>query len=169
MELEDTTSRCPLSRSRYLRSLKIRAINAFLHLCEYEEGLILHLQTHISQPFSLFDQSKFVTIWHFVHQLSFYSSRRLLRRMRAFASGLGASSDQTPVRLLHLSPKAVGLLRAYRHDSSWSVEALLAMEEGGTAAASLVGWARELERVHREQPRVRDFLRFVAGVCCLSG
>ncbi|CAM9094247.1 unnamed protein product [Laminaria digitata] len=84
---------------------------------------------------------------------------RLLRRMRAFASGLGASSDQTPVRLLHLSPKAAELLRAYRHDPSWSEEALHAIEEGGTAAASLVGWARELERVYREQPRVREFLR----------
>lgn len=81
--------------------------------------------------------------------------------MRAFASGLGASSDQTPVRLLHLSPKAVELLRAYRHDPSWSKEALLAIEEGGIAAASLVGWATELERVYREQPSVRGFLRFV--------
>lgn len=33
------------------------------------------------------------------------------------------------------------------------------MTEGGTAAAAFVGWARELETVHREQPRVEAFLR----------
>lgn len=113
-----------------------------------------------SSDFSLPYQTKCVTIY-FRPPLTLLSLRRLLRRMRAFASGLGASSDQTPIRLLHLSPKAVELLRAYRHDPSWSKEALLAIEEGGPAAASLVGWATELERVYREQPRVREFLRFV--------
>lgn len=84
---------------------------------------------------------------------------RLLRRMRAFASGLGACSDSTPTRLLHLSPKAAGLLSAYRHDPSWSSEALSAVAEGGVAARAFVGWAIELERVYREQPRVEAFLR----------
>lgn len=79
--------------------------------------------------------------------------------MRAFASGLGASSDSTPARLLHLSPKAAELLLAYRDDPSWSPEALSAVVEGGVAAKAFVGWAMELERVNREQPRVEAFLR----------
>ena len=88
--------------------------------------------------------------------------------MRAFASGLGASCDSTPARLLHLSPKAAGLLSAYRHDPSWSSEALSAVAEGGVAARAFVGWASELERVYREQPRVEAFLR-CAVLSCVGG
>ncbi|CAM9153732.1 unnamed protein product, partial [Hapterophycus canaliculatus] len=84
---------------------------------------------------------------------------RLLRRMRAFASGLGASSDASPARLIHLPPKAAKLLSAYRTEPSWSFESLSAMTYGGTAAKALIGWATELEKVHREQPRVQNFLR----------
>lgn len=86
--------------------------------------------------------------------------------MRAFASGLGASSDSTPARLLHLSPKAAKLLSAYRSDPSWSFESLSAMTEGATAAKAFVGWAMELERVYREQPRVLKFLRWVGMEFC---
>lgn len=98
---------------------------------------------------------------------------RLLRRMRAFASGLGASSDSTPTRLLHFSPKAAGLLSAYRNDPSWSFEELSAIKEGGVAARAFVGWAMELERVYRKQPRVDAFLRCAcmggmgSGDCCV--
>lgn len=81
--------------------------------------------------------------------------------MRAFTSGLGASSDSAPTRLLHLSPTAAALLSAYRHDPSWSSEALSAVTEGGVATKAFVGWAMELERVYREQPRVEAFLRWV--------
>ncbi|CBJ33086.1 expressed unknown protein [Ectocarpus siliculosus] len=84
---------------------------------------------------------------------------RLLRRMRAFASGLGASSDSSPARLLHLSSEACRLLAAYRSDASWSTESLAAITLGGTAARALVGWAVELERGYAEQPRVENFLR----------
>ena len=84
--------------------------------------------------------------------------------MRAFASGLGASSDRTPARLMRLSPKAATLLAAYRGDPSWSFEALSAVTEGGTAAKAFVGWAMELERVYREQPRVQQFLRYDRGL-----
>lgn len=86
---------------------------------------------------------------------------RLLRRMRAFASGLGASSDSSAARLLHLSSEACRLLVAYRSDPSWSTESLSAITLGGTAARALVGWAMELERVYAEQPRVENFLRCV--------
>lgn len=79
--------------------------------------------------------------------------------MRAFASGLGASSDASPARLIHLSPNAAKLLSAYRSDPSWSTESLSAMERGGTAAKALIGWATQLEKVYREQPRVQKFLR----------
>ncbi|CAB1096739.1 unnamed protein product [Ectocarpus sp. CCAP 1310/34] len=84
---------------------------------------------------------------------------RLLRRMRAFASGLGAFSDSSAARLLHLSSEACRLLAAYRSDPSWSTESLSAITLGGTAARALVGWAVELERVFAEQPRVENFLR----------
>ncbi|CAM9877678.1 unnamed protein product, partial [Scytosiphon promiscuus] len=84
---------------------------------------------------------------------------RLLRRMRAFASGLGASSDASPARLIHLSPDAARLLSAYRFDPSWASESLSSMVLGCTAAKALVGWATELEKVYREQPRVENFLR----------
>ncbi|CAM9314712.1 unnamed protein product, partial [Ectocarpus fasciculatus] len=84
---------------------------------------------------------------------------RLLRRMRAFASGLGASSDSSAARLLHFSSEACRLLAAYRSDPSWSTESLSAVTLGGTAARALVGWAVELERVYAEQPRVQNFLR----------
>ncbi|CAM9445830.1 unnamed protein product, partial [Ectocarpus sp. 13 AM-2016] len=84
---------------------------------------------------------------------------RLLRRMRAFASGLGASSDSSPARLLHLSSEACRLLAAYRSDPSWSTESLATITLGGTAARALVGWAVELERVYAEQPCVEKFLR----------
>lgn len=79
--------------------------------------------------------------------------------MRAFASGLGASSDSTPARLLYLSPKAAKLLSAYRNDPSWSSEALSAVTEGSVAAKAFVGWTIELERVYRQQSRVEAFLR----------
>lgn len=36
------------------------------------------------------------------------------------------------------------------------------MTEGATAAKAFVGWAMELERVYREQPRVLKFLRWVS-------
>lgn len=84
---------------------------------------------------------------------------RLLRRMRAFASGLGASSDSTPTRLLRLSSEAVKLLSAYRSDPSWSFKSLSVMTEGATAAKAFVGWATELEKVYRVQPYVVKFLR----------
>ena len=82
--------------------------------------------------------------------------------MRAFAFGLGAPSDPTPTRILRLSPKAVELLDAYRDDPSWSEDALRSTKEGSIASVALVGWARELEKVYREQPWVHDFLRCVS-------
>lgn len=93
---------------------------------------------------------------------------RLLRRLRAFASGLGAPSDSSPPRLLRISTRAAALLSAYREDPSWTQAATLAIAEGATAATALVGWATELERVHMEQPRVQEFLRFVCRCQIMS-
>lgn len=84
---------------------------------------------------------------------------RLLRRMRAFASGLGAISDPAPVRLLRLPRRAVQLLEAYRQDPAWSDEALASVSAGAKTAMAFVGWTRELGRVYEEQPHVQDFLR----------
>lgn len=82
--------------------------------------------------------------------------------MRAFASGLGAPSDPTPTRILHLSPKAVGLLDAYKGDPAWSDDALKSTTEGSIASLALVGWAREIEEVFQEQQYVHDVLRCVS-------
>lgn len=84
---------------------------------------------------------------------------RLLRRMRAFASGLGAAFDPAPIRLLRLPQQAVEILAGYREDPAWSHEALTVASAGGKTAVALVGWARELGRVYNEQPYVQDFLR----------
>lgn len=82
--------------------------------------------------------------------------------MRAFASGLGAPSDPTPTRILHLSPKAVELLDAYKGDPAWSDDALKSTTEGSIASLALVRWAREIEKVFREQQYVYDVLRCVS-------
>lgn len=111
--------------------------------------------------YTLFESTQLLPFLYLPPRSATIPHTRLLRRMRAFASGLGASSDSTPARLLHLSPRAAELLSAYRSDPSWSFEAMSAITEGGVASKAFVGWAIELERVYREQPRVEAFLRFV--------
>lgn len=94
-----------------------------------------------------------------VRTLCLIQLRRLLRRMRAFASGLGAAFDPAPIRLLRLPRQAVELLAGYREDPAWSDEALTAVSAGGKTAMAFVGWARELGRVYDEQPHVQGFLK----------
>ncbi|GMI41685.1 hypothetical protein TeGR_g13922 [Tetraparma gracilis] len=79
-------------------------------------------------------------------------SSKLLRRMRALASG---PANRRP-RLLHLPEKAVELFKAYEHDPSFTVDAMRRIGRGAKACIQLLTWASSLFEVFDYQLEFLD-------------